>query len=414
MSYVTGLRCSRCGTRYDASTGPTLCLRHDLGRLDITYDIARVGRSLTRGSLRKRGTDIWRYHELLPVPSTYAVRLHEGGTPLIAAHRLGAHLGLKHLYLKDETRNPTASFKDRAMAVGVAKARQLGAHTVVTASSGNAAAALAAYAAKANLTCYAFVLEGASVGKLAQLGLYGAHILKVRAVRPGQDPTVSLLLDAVRARGWYPCPSFGPFNPYQVEGPKTISYELGEKFGEAGPDWVLIPTGSTCLLAGIFRGFRDFHRLGLLDSIPHLAPVQPAGNAAFTRAVQAKRRFGEIEPEPHPSTVAAGLSDPFPWDGDVGLEAVRVSQGAAVAVPDPAILEAARDLARFEGVFAEPSGAAGVAGLRSLLEQGHLDSKDRVVVLVTGSGLKDLRSVAVRDMRTIAPEADALGRLLRL
>ena len=367
-----------------------MCPRKDLGRLDVVYDYDAVSEKLTRTGLKRRTiADVWRYEELLPVPSRSAVRLGEGGTPLIHAKRLGEKLGMKNLFLKDETRNPTASFKDRAMAVGVAKAVELRRKDVVIASSGNAAASLAAYSAAAGIRCHAFVPDDASVGKIAQLLLYGAITVRCKQEKEGEDATVQAMLRAVEESGFYPCPSFGPFNPYQVEGPKTMAFELFEQRSWAEIDLVFVPTGSGCLLTGIWKGMYDFRSLGLVRSLPGLVCVQPKGNQALVRAIQRHREFEGIVPEAYPKSVASGLLDPFPWDGDAAMEGVRETKGMGVAVGDEEIMDAVKDLAGQEGVFSEPSGAAGLAGLKKLRAGGQVDRSDTVVVLVTGSGLKD-------------------------
>jgi threonine synthase len=296
---------------------------------------------------------------------------------------------MKNLFLKDETRNPTASFKDRAMAVGVAKAVELRRKDVVIASSGNAAASLAAYSAAAGIRCHAFVPDDASVGKIAQLLLYGAITVRCKQEKEGEDATVQAMLRAVEESGFYPCPSFGPFNPYQVEGPKTMAFELFEQRSWAEIDLVFVPTGSGCLLTGIWKGMYDFRSLGLVRSLPGLVCVQPKGNQALVRAIQRHREFEGIVPEAYPKSVASGLLDPFPWDGDAAMEGVRETKGMGVAVGDEEIMDAVKDLAGQEGVFSEPSGAAGLAGLKKLRAGGQVDRSDTVVVLVTGSGLKD-------------------------
>ena len=367
-----------------------MCKKRDFGRLDIEYDYDAVSAKLTRASLKSRGArDVWRYEELLPVRQKFAVKLGEGSTPLIHAKRLGEKLGISKLYLKDETRNPTASFKDRAMAVGIAKAVELGKRDVAIASSGNAAASLAAYSAAAGIRCHAFVPDDAAVGKIAQLMLYGATILTCKQEKEGEDATVQAMLRAVDESGYYPCPSFGPFNPYQVEGPKTVSFELYEQHEWDETDWILAPTGSGCLLTGLWKGLQDLRGVGLADSYPRLVSVQPKGNQALTKAINKHLRFDQIVPEAYPESVASGLLDPFPWDGDSALTAIERTNGAGVSVDDRAIMQAVRDLAAYEGVFAEPSGAAGVAGLRKLIREGVVGRDDTSVVLVTGSGLKE-------------------------
>jgi len=367
-----------------------MCRKKDLGRLDVVYDYDRVSERFDRRGLASRNSrDIWRYEELLPVSSGYAVKLGEGGTPLIHAHRLGEKLGMKHLYLKDDTRNPTASFKDRAMAVGSAKAVELKKDDVAIASSGNAAASLAAYSAVAGMKCHAFVPPDASAGKIAQLLLYGASITRCEQVKEGEDATVQAMLAAVDSFGYYPCPSFGPFNPYQVEGPKTIMYELYEQMAWETLDAVLVPTGSGCLLTGIWKGLRDLRELDLIKAFPRIIAVQPAGNQALVKAIQRGTPFEDIIPQPYPASVAGGLLDPYPWDGDSAMTGVSKTHGTGVSVGDRDIIRSVRELAANEGIFAEPSGAVGLAGLEKLLSNDGVGKDERVVILVTGSGLKE-------------------------
>jgi threonine synthase len=385
-----------------------------LGRLDISYDYAKVKESLTKGSLGVRPRDVWRWAELLPAEERFAARLGEGGTPLLRASRLGELIGIPNLFLKDETRNPTGSFKDRAMAVSVAKAVEKKAKTLTTASSGNAAAALSAYAARAGLEVVAFVLDTASDAKVAQLVLYGARVIKVRGIERGEDPTVAMMREAVKRWGWYPSPSFGPFNPYQVEGPKTISFELAEDFAWKGYDWLLAPTGSSCLLAGLWKGARDLREVGMAERYPRLVPVQPTGNSALVRAIKAGIPASKVVAEPHPHTIASGLEDPYPWDADCAMEGVAKTGGQGETADDSEILDAVRDLARCEGIFAEPSGAAALAGAKKLREGGAIDRSDTVVVLVTGSGLKDVEALRklVGPVPVIDPKLSELSRVL--
>jgi len=367
-----------------------MCRNRDLGRLDVVYDYDRVSDRFDRKVLASRNSrDVWRYEELLPASSEFALRLGEGGTPLVRAGRLGEKLGMEHLHLKDETRNPTASFKDRAMAVGSAKAVELKKRDIAIASSGNAAASLAAYSAGAGMKCHAFVPPDAAPGKIAQLLLFGASITKCEQVKEGEDATVQAMLAAVDKFGYYPCPSFGPFNPYQVEGPKTMAYEIYEQREWEGLDAVLVPTGSGCLLTGIWKGIQNMKELDLIRAYPRIIAVQPSGNQALVKAIRKGTPLEELVPEPRPESVAGGLLDPYPWDGDAAMEGVKKTGGTGVSVSDREILRAVRELAAREGIFAEPSGAAGLAGLERLLSEGVVDRDERVAVLVTGSGLKE-------------------------
>ncbi|KPV62515.1 MAG: Threonine synthase [Candidatus Bathyarchaeota archaeon BA1] len=339
MFFVTKLRCARCGTEYSPNTAIYMCAHKDDGRLDIYYDCEALAEKVTKKALMERSTGVWKYHELLPIQNKRnIVTLGEGGTPLLKANGLAGKIALKTLYLKDETRNPTGSFKDRSMTVGISKALEFNVKNVAIASSGNAAASLAAYSAKAGLRCHAFVLEFASLAKIAQIHLYGASIIKVKTMERGVDPTVQMLRMVIERYGWYPCPSFGPFNPYQVEGPKTISYEVVEQLSWNVPDWIVVPVGSACLFAGVWKGFKDLHHLGFIESMPKFAAIQPMGCAPLVRAFKEGRGPFEIEPWERPNTIAGGLADVFPWDGDAALTALKEIGGTAQAVSDSDIL----------------------------------------------------------------------------
>ena len=384
-----------------------MCPEKDGGRLDIYYDYSAIAEKVDRKNLAERPSGVWKYFEFLPVKNKKnIVTLEAGGTPLIRASRLAEKIGLKNLYLKDETRNPTGSFKDRSMTVGVSKAVEFGVNTTATASSGNAAAALAAHSAKAELKCYAFVLESAPEIKLAQIRLYGTVVMRVKTIEKGKDPTVQMLLMVSEKYGWYPCPSFGPFNPYQVEGPKTMTYEILEQLGWRSPDWVMVPTGSGCLLTGIWKGFNDFHTIDFIGSMSKLVAVQPEGCAPLVRAFKTNKGPFEVEPWDRATTIAGGLSDVFPWDGDAGLTALRETGGTAEAVSDKEILEAQKLLASTEGIFAEPTGVASLAGLIKLVNEGVIKRDENVVVLITGSGLKDPKAATNQFKKALTIKPD--------
>lgn len=414
--YVAKLVCSRCGSVYDLHDKPLMCAKRDLGRLDIFYDYESASKVLTKDTLHARPFNMWRYKELLPVPSNeYVVTLGEGGTPLLKASRLGEKLGLRNLYLKDETRNPTGSFKDRAMSVSVSMAKYFGYKKAVIASSGNAAASLAAYGAKAGIEVYALVPHFAARGKVSQLLMYGAKVIKVKWVE-AEDPTVKLMKVLYEKYGFYPSPSFGVFNPYQVEGPKTISMEIVEQLNWKVPDQVFVPTGAASLLTGVYKGFRDFNELGFIEGYPKLVAVQPEGNYPLVRAWMEKADPLNIRPwEKPPETIATGLEDTYPWDGDMGLRALYSTSGYGVVVSDSRIIEAMKLLASLEGIFAEPSGAAGLAGLLNALENKQVDRDEVVVVLVTGHGLKDVDIVMkiAEEPPTINPDEQELLKAIR-
>jgi threonine synthase len=370
---------------------------------------------VSREGFKRRRGGLWKYHELLPIENERnIITLGEVQTPLIRCKNLGKILGMRKLYLKDETKNPTASFKDRPMTVGVSKAVELGFNTTASASSGNAAAALAAYSANAGLTCYTFVPEKASPGKIAQLNMFGAHVVRLRGLESGVDPTFAMLRLVCQRFGWYPCPSAGPFNPYQAEGPKTMSYEIAEQLGWTHPDWVFAGVGGGGLLAGNWKGYRELKRLGLTDGWPRMVAVQSTGCAPLVRAFEEKMDPCKIVPWEHPDSVATGLMDPFPWDGDAALKALHESSGTAVKVTNGEILESQRLLAKSEGIFAEPSGVAVLAGLARLKDQGTIAGDDCVVIEITGSGLKDLSVIGSADAPLIDPDIESLQKVVSL
>lgn len=392
-----------------------LTCEKDAGGLEVEYDYDSMASAISREVLKNRYGGLWKYPELLPIENQEnIVSLGEVQTPLIRCKNLSRMLRIANLHVKDETKNPTASFKDRPMAVGVSKAVELGFDTVVSASSGNAAAALAAYSARAGLRCYTFVPEMASSGKIAQLNMFGAHVVRVRGLESGVDPTVTMLSLVCERFGWYPCPSFGPFNPYQAEGPKTMSYEIAEQLGWTTPDWVFTGVGSGGLLAGNWKGYKELRRLGLVEGSPRMVAVQSTGCAPLVRAFEEKMDPHRIAAWEHPDTVATGLMDPFPWDGDAALKALHESSGTAVKISDQEILDAQRTLAKKEGIFAEPSGVAALAGMMKLTNEGMIANDDVIVVEITGSGLKDLNVIGPAESPLIDPDIEALQKILGL
>jgi threonine synthase len=412
--HVEELKCLRCGRKYAPSKNLYVCDTCG-GKLEIFYDYDAIVEEIDKRELSKRPMGIWKYSKFLPITDLKnIITLGEGGTPLIKAKNLAHELKIKHLWLKDETRNPTASFKDRPMSVGVSKAVEFGAKAVVTASSGNAATALAAYSAKAGIECYAFVPAGVSAAKLAQLSIYGAHVVKAAPKGVG-DPSYKLMRMAWERYGWHPVPSCGAFNPYHPEGAKTMSYEICEQLGWQAPDWVMVPVGAGTLLSGNARGYFEFERLGFINGVPHLAAIQAEGCAPLVKGFKENLSPYEIPTWENPRTIAGGLVDPYPWDADTAIPAIKKSGGTAETVSDGEILAAEKLLAKNEGIFAEPSGAAGLAGLRKLLDAGAVDRSDVVVIEITGSGLKDQRAATqlVEEPPTIEPELKQLERLLK-
>jgi threonine synthase len=384
------LKCVSCGRIYDETIAIYTCDCN--GKLEIELNLDNIQVELAE--LRQRQPTKYllpqKYFEFMPLLGDPAnvISLGEGYTPLLKAKRLADKLNLKNLYIKNETTNPTGSFKDRPIIIGLNKALELGATVVATASSGNAANSLAAGAAKANIKCVAFVSDTAPTTKISQLLFYGAKVVRVK--RPEGfvgDPTVVLLRKSYQKFGWHPVPSFGTLNPYQMEGAKTIAYEIAEQLP---PDAVIIPVGGGGLLRGNYQAFTEYIKLGFIDKMPRLYGVQAEGCAPLVKAYNSNK---PIETWEHPQTIATGLADPYTWDGDACITALKATDGTAIAVSDQDILEAAKLIANLEGIFAEPSGVASLAGLIKLIQTGEITRNDIVCCEITGSGFKDLKSL---------------------
>lgn len=407
MTAATHLACVRC-RRTHALTERYRC-QHCGGILDVQYDMTVVRQAGVARDLVADGEGgVWRVRMLLPVAAEVApVSLGEGATPLVSAPRLAARLGLGELSLKIEAANPTGSFKDRPVSVALTKARELGVGGVVTASSGNAGAAVSAYAARAGLPAVVLVPEGLVKAKLAQIAMCGATLV---AVRGNFSAAYALAAEFARHTGWYNVTTTC-LSAFPTEGNKTVAYELLRQCGGTVPDWVMVPVGSGPLLVGALKGFDELRALGLADRVPRMVAVQAEGCAPVARAFAAGAT--EVTAWGTPATVASGIKDPlqgYADDGSLTLAACRRSGGAVVAVSDERILEATRDLARDEGVLAEPTGAAGLAGVAALRREGVIPEGARVVALVTGHGLKDpaVLGTLVPEPPVVEPRLDAL------
>jgi threonine synthase len=389
LSRISSIKCAKCGKEYDQHNVPP----NDGcgGRIDFEFDLEALKESITRNSLKLRNPGLWKYFDLMPLREhRNIITLGEGNTPLLPSRRLADEWKLKSLQFKNEIVNPSGSFKDRPICVGVSRAFEDGATTVSAASSGNAAAAMSTYAARGGLQAVVFVPEGAPAGKLIHLRTLGAKVFRVRKIEQGVDPTTTLLRAACTEFGWTATPSFGPFNCFQFEGTKSLGFEIAEQTDWTPPDWILFPTGSGGLMAGTMKGLWEFKQLGLIDDLPKPVVVQPEGCSPIVRAFKEKQDPLNIVPWDSNDTIAGGLADPFPWDGDAALKYLKIASGEAIAVTDHSIERALVELGKFEGIFAEPSGVAALAGLKELLQQGIIDPSDRIIVPITGSGFKDL------------------------
>jgi threonine synthase len=430
-SSISGLTCTMCGASYGEQEAAYVCSHHgDEGILDVTYDYDRIRRTFPPERLAADGTrSMWRYLDLLPVDrgmvrslTAGTVLESVGWTPLYPAPRLAQPLGLRRVWVKDDGRQPTASFKDRASAIAVVKARELGYEVITTASTGNAAAALSGLCAAVQQPNVIFVPKTAPEAKVAQLLVYGSTVLLVDGT---YDQAFELCLEAARAFGWYNRNT--AYNPYMSEGKKTAVYEICEQLALLDPqstegssppfrtpDVITIPVGDGCIIGAIHKGLRDLLALGWIDRLPRLIGVQAAGSAPLVDAWERGLEGWEMEPvEAH--SVADSIVAGLPRDRIKALRAARETGGAYVRVEDEAILDAIPALARGCGVFAEPAAAAAYAGLVEAIEQGYVDSDEEVVVLVTGSGLKDVASAmksAGRRPPVVRPSLDEVRRAL--
>jgi len=366
-----------------------VCPHHgNEGILDVEYDYELIARRLNPDRLaRDSDPTIWRYRPLLPVrPDSPVPPLTVGGTPLYRADRLAEALGLRHVWVKDDGRLPTASFKDRASAIAVVKGRERGAEVITTASTGNAAAALAGLCASVGQRNVIFVPQSAPPAKIAQLLVYGSTVLLVRGT---YDDAFELCLKAAQAFGWYNRNT--GYNPYMSEGKKTASFEICEQLGWDAPDRIFVPVGDGCIIGGIHKGLKDLLALGWIDRMPKLMGVQAAGSAALYDAWRSGTAALDMQPIAA-YTVADSISAGLPRDRIKALAAVRETDGAYVRVTDEQILAAIPVLAQATGVFAGPAAAAAYAGLAQAVTDGLVEPDERIVVLCTGSGLKDVAS----------------------
>lgn len=379
--HVLGYRCFGCGKEHE--------FRHLYecpgcgSNLDVIYDYALLRKTVTRQTLESdKKRSLWRYSALLPLAPALPHLLPQlGWTPLYRARRVGRKLGLPRVYVKDDSRNPSASLKDRATAVVLMRAQALGKKVVAAASTGNIAASLACLAAGTGLETVVFVPRSTPEAKLAQAAAHGAKVLAV----PGTyDDAFALCEKACEDQGWYNR-STG-YNPFTREGKKTAAYEICEQLDMQAPDVVFCPVGDGNTLSALWKGFRDLHALNLIDQVPKLVAVQAEGADSVARAFGGD---GVIHPRPG-RTRADSIAVKWPKDGEAAVAALRQSIGDCVTVSDDEISAAQLLLAREEGVFAEPAGAAALAGLM----KSKVEETDRVVVLATGSGLKNPGAIA--------------------
>ena len=380
MKNVIHAKCVKCGKTYEATPNLTNC--ECGGILDIVYDYDYIKKNLTKEKLKARPNTMWRYRELLPVEeSTPDTPLRVGWSPLYEADRLGEQLGVKKLWIKDDGQNPTASLKDRASAMAVAKAKEAGAKIIACSSTGNAASSLAGNAAAAGLRTFIFVPERAPKGKVAQLMTFGANVISVQG---NYEETFELSKKAIDKWGWYN--RNAAINPYLSEGKKTVSLEIAEQLDWKMPDYLAISVGDGCTIAGVWKGLKDLYAIGFIDKLPRLISAQAEGCHPINRAIADNAPWAPMEENTLADSIAVGV----PRNADKALMAIRESNGIVVNVTDEEIMAAQKLLGMTCGVFGEPAGVTGTAGLKKLCEQGVIGKNDTVVSVVTGNGLKDV------------------------
>jgi threonine synthase len=382
--HVKNLECSSCHREYEARRLHNVCT--ECGKpLLVRYDLQRIAKFLTRQSLFARRSDIWRYRELLPVRrEDNIVTLGEGWTPLLHARTLGESLGMGEVYVKDESLNPTQSFKARGMSVAVSMAKELGAKKLAAPSAGNAAGALAAYCAHARIGAYLFMPRDTPRANIIESEVAGAQVTLIDGLITDCGTEIAR---RKATEGWFDVSTLK--EPYRVEGKKTLGYEIAEQLAWILPDVIIYPTGGGTGLVGMWKAFDELQQLGWIgEKRPRMVSVQAAGCAPIVRAFEAGERFAEEFQ--NAATVASGLRVPKAIGDFLILDAIRESGGSALAVTDEELIDGAMELARTEGIFAAPEGGACVPALRKLLTRGDVKPEERVVLFNTGSGIKYL------------------------
>ncbi len=397
---MTYQQCINCGSTYSIDEIIYVCRRcHDL--LEVKYDFAEAKENMEKNNWSKRPLSVWRYTELMPIKkTTKIVSLSEGGTGLHRCERLGDSLGIRELYVKNEGENPTGSFKDRGMTVGVTKAVEYGVKSVICASTGNTSASLAAYAARAGLKCVVLIPSGKiAYGKLAQAVIHGAKVIQIRS---NFDKALEFVIQlSERSRDIY---LLNSINPFRIEGQKSLGYEISEQLNNERIDRIVVPVGNAGNISAIWKGFIEFNKLGLRRTLPKMTGVQAEGSAPIARAI--KNGINRIIPVTKPETIATAIRIGAPVSWKKAMNAILDSHGTAETVTDEEILAAQRLLARLEGLFVEPASASSVAGLKKLVDEGEIDRNERIVCVTTGHGLKDPDIAVKMNEKALEVEAD--------
>lgn len=402
--------CINCGKIYDINEIIYFCTKcGDL--LEIKYDYNAINKAISKSNWQNVPLSVWRYRDFMPVQDfSKIVSLNEGGTGFHSSKRLSKILGIRQLYVKNEGENPTGSFKDRGMTVGVTKAIELGVKSVICASTGNTSASLAAYAARAGLKCAVLIPAGKiAYGKLSQAMIYGAKVIQVRG---NFDESLEIVLKlSEKYREIY---LLNSINPFRIEGQKSLGFEICDQLNQKMPDRIVVPVGNAGNISAIWKGLKEFYRLGFLNELPKMIGIQAAGSAPIVHAV--KNGSDTVVPVTSPETVATAIRIGAPVSWKKALRAIRESKGTAETVTDEEILDAQKLLAQTEGLFVEPASASSIAGLKKLIEQGEIDKDEHVVCVTTGHGLKDPDTAVKICKKPVEVEAkmEAIEKILGL
>ncbi|MEM2157988.1 MAG: threonine synthase [Sulfolobales archaeon] len=382
--------CDKCGKTYDILSYKVIC---ECGGL-LKVKLNEIPQNISWEFFRKRKFNMWRYRELIPLPKdAEIVTLHEGGTPLIRANNLGKKLRIKELYMKFEGSNPTGSFKDRGMSVGISIAKHLGVKAVVCASTGNTSSSMAAYARRAGIKPILVVPKnGIAKGKMSQAVLYGGTVIEVQG---NFDLAMKVIMNLAKDLKVYPLNSI---NPWRIEGQKTVAFEIVDELGV--PDWVSIPVGNAGNITSLWKGLKELIALGLINKLPRILAVQAEGASPLVNAF----RNGSYSPQRGVETIASAIRIGNPVHWERALNVLKESSGVALTVSDSEILEAQKSLARMEGLGVEPASAASIAGVRKAIEMGIIDGDESVVSILTGTALKDPDTASSHDVEYLESE----------
>jgi len=401
-------KCINCGSKYSIHEIIYTCKKcNDL--LEVELDFRELAKKIEDGYWKRRSISVWKYKEFLPVfDESKTVTLKEGGTNLYKCDNLAKKFKLKNFYVKNEGENPTGSFKDRGMTVGVTKALELNTKTVACASTGNTSASLAAYAAKAGLRCIVLIPSGKiALGKLAQAMIYGAEVM---AVEGNFDAALKLVVEASECFSLY---LLNSINPFRIEGQKTAAFEVCDQLKWRRPDRVILPVGNAGNISAYWKGFKELQRFGIIENLPKMTGIQASGASPITEAIVAGSE--SIKPVKEPETIATAIRIGNPVSWKKALRAIRESKGTAETVTDNEIISAQKLLARREGIFVEPASAASIAGLKKLIEKGEIDRDETVVCVATGHGLKDpeIAMQAYKRVVKVKPNLEALRKAVK-